>query len=309
MQQAFNTAAVQVKNFHFFVAGKEAFRKLLFRKHMANTVYKDVWIRISGSIVCAYIIDSMGRPESLFQRMTTSYFYVDLLGGFVISLVIWELVRRAAIYLDKKYDWLEQTLVRLAWQLALGMVVPAMISFLLTWLFMRTVWDQDIFQTEWPYNEFFAVLLFIVLINFIYFTLWLFHQKKETIAGGPAAANLDETQKPAAIEVTKGEKIILLPPDTIAYAYLKDGYCYIKTSDDVYITTYALDDLFGLLPEAGFFRANRQMIIHYKACRSYASIEHGKIRAELEPVYKGDCIISQKRAKSFREWISRAVTA
>ena len=103
----------------------------------------------------------------------------------------------------------------------------------------------------------------------------------------------------------KAGKVVLLKTEALAYAYLKDGYCYLKTdTGENYVTTYALDDLYGLLDPTFFFRANRQMIINKSACKSYNSLEYGKISLELDPSFKEPVVVSQKRAKAFREWIS-----
>ncbi len=70
-----------------------------------KVIYKDLIIRITGSLLISYIIDSLGRPESIFQRLTYTPFYIDLFSGFFIAMFIWEIIRRVVIYLDGLYDW------------------------------------------------------------------------------------------------------------------------------------------------------------------------------------------------------------
>lgn len=275
---------------------------------MQRSYYKDKWIRIICSLLFSYIIDAMGRPESLFQRMTSANFYIDLISGFLMTIAVWQIIRAGIVYLDSKYDWLENTFERILWQGLTCVVAPLLLSFLLTFAYMHFAWNQDIFKTEWLYNEVFTILVFIVFINFLYFTLWLMHQRKAINPGNTQTELFSSpptgAAKPTNIEVTKGEKIIMLPTATITYAYLKDGYCYIRTSEESYVTTYALDDLIQWLSNDDFFRANRQTIINRSSCKAYSSIENGKIRVELEPDHKHECIVSQKRAKAFRDWIS-----
>jgi DNA-binding LytR/AlgR family response regulator len=181
------------------------------------------------------------------------------------------------------------------------------------------MWQQDIFETEWLYNEFFVVVIIIVFINFYYFTFWLYRQKETAPyttgsielnpvnidSGSPVLQALHEPVQ-NVIEVTKGGKIELIPPSDIALIYLKDGYCYIKKFDkESFLTTYALDDLFELLNAEEFFRANRQTIINRRACLAYGSIENGKIELEASAFSSEKIIISQKRAKAFRQWIGK----
>jgi len=70
-----------------------------------NSNYNDFWVKVAGSLVASEVIDALGRKESIFRRITTAVFYTDLLGGFVISLALWEIVRYVINQLDKKFDW------------------------------------------------------------------------------------------------------------------------------------------------------------------------------------------------------------
>lgn len=280
-------------------------------------VYKDFWIKIVGSLLISHFIDSLNRPESFFQLITSRHYYIDLFFGFLITLTLWELVRRITLYLDGRYPWFPQLAPRVLLQLLLGVVAPSILCFFLTLAFMQAVWQQDIFKTTWLYNEFPVVILLLLAINFFYFTWWLYDHA--TVRAGhtvapepvltetPAVAETGTSKKQNIIEVQKGGKTILLPHNNLAYAFLQDGYCYLKTTTlETFVTTYALDDLVQLLDEDLFFRANRQMIIQRAACKSYNSLEYGKIAVELEPPFKEPVLVSQKRAKAFRDWIGRS---
>jgi hypothetical protein len=284
-------------------------------------VYRDTWFRIIGSLVASQIIDAQGREESYFQRFTSKYFYIDLLGGFVIAFLLWEIARFSIRFLDRRYDWLQQPVQRILLQAILGVGMPALLSFFFTMAFMRIAYGQDIFQTSWLYTEYYAVILIIVLINIVYFAWWLFlhHKNRELalpLAATTEAAGILETPAvmeayPAntTIEVTKAGKTILLPRQEIAYAYLNTGYCYIKTGNgtsqgETFVTTYTLDEVARLLGELHFFRVNRQILIARKSCSAYRSIENGKIELDIQPSFKAPVIVSQKRAKEFRKWIA-----
>ena len=74
------------------------------------------------------------------------------------------------------------------------------------------------------------------------------------------------------------------------------------------MTTYTLDELARLLNNSHHFRVNRQILVSKKACRTYKSVEFGKIELELDPASKIPVIVSQKRASEFRKWISAGAT-
>jgi len=261
------------------------------------------------------MIDSIGREESIFKRVTHPYFYTDLLGGFVISLILWEIVRFVIYRLDKKYSWIDYPARRISLQFLLAVVVPAFLCFVFTLLFMKLVYNQDIFQTEWLYNEFYVVILVIVLINLVYFTWWLF-LRWQTLHGQSLVAHDGENGNgstnhqasisgAATISVTKAGKNILLQQAEITHVVLDGNYTFIKTvKGESFVTTYTLDELIKFMDADSFFRANRQIIVSRNACKAYKNIENGKISIDLAVDIKTPVIVSQKRAKAFRKWIT-----
>jgi len=286
--------------------------------HKAEVRYHDFWIKIIGSLIASEMIDSIGRDESIFRRITRPYFYTDLLGGFVISLILWELVRFVIHRLDKKYSWIDYPAQRIFLQFLFAIVTPAFLCFVFTLLFMKLAYNQDIFKTEWLYNEFYVVILVIVIINLVYFTWWLFLrwqalQAQSAFAREPGkvigeVAMPDRTQASetaAIITVTKAGKNILLPQTEITHVVLEGSYTFIKTGKgESFVTTYTLDELTKMLNPDSFFRVNRQIIISRNSCRAYENIENGKISIDLSVDVKAPVIVSQKRAKAFRNWIS-----
>lgn len=272
-------------------------------------VYKDFWFKIIGCLLASYIIDALNREETIFQRLSSKYFYTDIAGGFVIALILWEIVRFITRYLDKKFSWAEQPLKRILLQLVLGVFLPSLLSFIFTWIWMQAAYSQDIFKTSWLNNEFYTVILIIILINLVYFTWWLYlnwKQQSAFVLQGNTAPDADSAYK--TVEVSKAGKTILLPQTEIAYSYLNNGYCYIKPFEgDSFVTTYTLDELTKMLSSISHFRVNRQILVSKKSCKTYKSVENGKIELELEPTFKVPVIVSQKRAKDFRKWVSNEV--
>jgi len=286
--------------------------------HTTEIRYNDFWVKIIGSLIASEMIDSIGRDESIFKRITHPYFYTDLLGGFIISLILWEIVRFVIHRLDKKYNWIDHPAQRIFLQVLFGVLVPAFLCFVFTLLFMKLAYNQDIFKTEWLYNEFYVVILVIVIINLVYFTWWLFMRwqalhgqslvaRNAANANGNGVINKGATvSDPAAIiTVSKAGKNLLLPQAEITYVILEGSYTFIKTlKGESFVTTYTLDELTKMLDPDSFFRANRQTIVSRPVCKAYQNIENGKIIIDLSVDVKNPVIVSQKRAKAFRTWIS-----
>src|SRR4030095_16938477 len=157
----------------------------------APVKYKDFWFKIIGCLLASYIIDALDRQETIFERLRSKYFYIDIAGGFVIALMLWEFVRFCTRHLDKRLTWSEQPVKRPLLQVALGVILPSLLSFVFTWIWMGAAYDQDIFKTSWLNNEFYTVILIIILINLIYFTWWLYlnwkQQSELALQGNPAS--------------------------------------------------------------------------------------------------------------------------
>jgi DNA-binding LytR/AlgR family response regulator len=274
---------------------------------MSRPVYKDFWFKIIGCLVISELIDSIGREESIISRLGSKHFYYDLLSGFVMALLVWEVVRFLIIRLDRRYDWMQQPFKRIVLQLLFAIVLPAFLSFVLTMIYMKLAYNQDIFKSGWLNSEFYSVILFIILINLVYFTWWLYlnWKSQQELLNAPVVTNSTSNGGRAIIEVTRGNKKVLLPQQDIACAYLRNSYCYIKPFDgEAFVTSYSLDELTRTLDGNHFFRVNRQTLISRKSCSAYRSIEHGKIELEINPPLKDVVIVSQKRASEFRRWAS-----
>lgn len=174
--------------------------------------YKDGWVKIVGSLIVSLTVDSMGRRNSIFERLSEGYFYIDIFAGFITTLIIWESIRRITIWLDKNHDWIEKPLERFLLQMVLGVVIPIFLSFSLVMSYLKFAWDQDIFKTEWLYYEMYMVIFIILIINFIYFSWWLYLKYTEKALGITAASyppfpdSLPIREKVTAIQVSKAGK-------------------------------------------------------------------------------------------------------
>ncbi|HVE62106.1 MAG TPA: LytTR family DNA-binding domain-containing protein [Chitinophagaceae bacterium] len=261
--------------------------------------YKDTWVKIIGSLFCSHFIEVMGRTESFFELIFRESYLIALLSGFIIAFILWELVSRMTVWLDARYDWLTNTVQRIFLQLLLAICLPAALLYVLTFLQMKFLFHQEISQVQYLLFEFPAACLLIVLIN-TYYLIYYFYNKTisapvaaplfATEVLSPAVATTEirnEKQKTDTILVNKGAKTLPIPVESIAFIYKTGEHTYIKTFEgESFFAPFSLDELEARLYENSFFRANRQTIIHRKSCRSFSSIEYGKLELHLQPEHK-----------------------
>ncbi len=280
--------------------------------------YKDAWVKFFGSLFCSHFIEVMGRTESIFQLLRTKSYLLALSSGFVISWILWTYVSRVTVFLDERYDWFTHTVQRIFLQLLLGVFLSAGWLYLLTLVQMRWLFHQDINEVEYLLYEFPAACLLIVLVNTYYLVYYLFKRASASafptqalaLAAMPSAEvpapEAETDKKTNVLLVNRGEKTLPIPAEQIAYIYKNNDYGFIKTfTGETFSNTYALDELQSRLDAQVFFRANRQLIVHWKACRSFSPLEYGKLDLHLQPEHKEAVIISQKKAPAFRTWLQQ----
>ena len=204
--------------------------------------YKDTWVKLAGSLFCSHFIEAMGRTEGFFQLLFKKSYLVALLSGFLIAFVLWELISRLTVWLDARYDWLAQTVQRIFLQLLLGVFLPAALLYVLTFVQMRILFQQDINAMGYLVNEFPAACLLIMLINTYYLTYYFYNRATVPVVTAPlplagqappAVMTSPEigAEKTNTILINKGAKTLPLPAEGIAYAYKNGDHTYIKTVD------------------------------------------------------------------------------
>ncbi len=100
------------------------------------------------------------------------------------------------------------------------------------------------------------------------------------------------------------DKLIPLRRDDIAYCYTRDERV---TACDMQGRTYQLDKtletLQGLLPQADFFRANRQFIISRRAVDEISIWFGGRLTLALKVPLPERIVISKARVPEFKLWL------
>lgn len=277
--------------------------------------YPDIWIRLIGSIFLAHFIKILGYSESLWKLMMDPSYFLEVLVGALINFGVWTWIRWISIRLDVRYDWLAQSTLRGFLQMILGFVLPALLSFFIMYFFFLYIAGENIFSSNWLYDEYRVVLFYLVMMNAFYLGYYFYQRFRQLevqlAAESVATAEPSILSSPPPITsnnviilATKGSRQIPVPAEDIAYCFLQDDIYYLKTFEDQqFMTSEPLDELANMLPSAQFFRLNRQFLANAKACASFRSIAHGKLEVSLQPSFTEPVIVSQKKAASFKAWL------
>ena len=122
---------------------------------------------------------------------------------------------------------------------------------------------------------------------------------------------ISELNKPtpsyqARFLVSRGEKVMSITTDQIAYFEGEDRYVYLVKKDGLrYIVDYKLSDLEALLDPTQFYRLNRSFITHFSSIKSIFNTSKSRVKLELEPAARREIVVSSENTQDFKHWLNR----
>jgi hypothetical protein len=270
--------------------------------------YNDLIFRIILAVVASHVIVSFGAKESLFQLLLMWDYWRSFAISFLIAFFLINTVYWPTIYLDKRFDWRHAPAQRAGLQLLLGCIVPGILEFLLAAGYFR-IFGIWILNTGFLRFDFPLILVMLLLLNLYYLAFYFYKQWQLTemkIAQLPVINTTNKLKKKEVYMVQRGAKNIPLPIKNISYFFHDGDFNYLRTFErEDFVIPQPLDDLQKELPPQQFFRVNRQMLVNFSACEHFEPLEFGKLELIVKPKMKDSIIISQKRAKSFKDWIAK----
>ncbi|OJV54237.1 MAG: hypothetical protein BGO31_12870 [Bacteroidetes bacterium 43-16] len=271
------------------------------------------WFRLGLVVIVALYVTELGSLDTMVTRLRTVDFYKEYAATVLISLCIVELVFYINKRLDTKVPWHGHLLTRLLLQVMLNWITPLFLVFGLAALYFF-VYGVDIFRTDYLYYGFPFVVILILSLNVIlvmtpYCLIGIQQMKareEPTLLGEQEPLNaFNEEQKWGRVKVLDGTSVLLFQPQDIAATYIVGGRVIVKdNSEKEYLTDLTLDELEKeYLPKDNFFRINRQLIASSTVCRAYDPLDFGKLEVKLSVSVPVNTVVSQLKAKSFKDWI------
>lgn len=128
------------------------------------------------------------------------------------------------------------------------------------------------------------------------------------VYGARVKAMAAERQETFLVHVR--DRIIPLHRDKIAYCYTSDEKVTACGFDgEIYPLDRTLEALQALLPEADFFRANRQFIVSRRAVKEIVVWFGSRLSLSLQVATPERIVVSKARAPEFKAWLRSAQPA
>ncbi|MGE8426313.1 MAG: LytTR family DNA-binding domain-containing protein [Sphingobacterium sp.] len=280
-----------------------------------KNIFDKFYVRLILVLLISLYISETGSTIGFFHRLVTFDFYKEYFATVLIAQIVFELVYFINQKLEGKYQWTAGWFKRLIAQVGLGIAIPALIVLLLATGYF-SLFGVNILKTDYLYYIFPLVLVLIFFLNVIlvmtpYFMIGLhLNGRQNELHPSLSASSLSGTETMTslpikeAIKAYRGQMVTFLDPNEIKGAYIIGGNVLLVTKmKEELVTDFNLDELETLLDKGNYFRINRQLIAARQFCKGYQVIEFGKLEVELDFPVPVKAVVSQLKAKAFKEWI------
>lgn len=222
-------------------------------------------------------------------------FSIDTVQGYLA----WLIVRRLIFWLDQVMPFGPKPTKRILIQVVL--TTFAGLSFIIA----TTELVSWIAKGRPAIPEFYTMDVFIIgvwflVINGVYIGLFYYRSLQE-IQQEKARIQPDFI----GIPVKSGNQELMIPASDLAALMIDAEYVLLGTiQGKKYFLDESLDYWEKNLPEAYFFRLNRQTLIHRQILQGFKKLDHGKLEAQVVSSFNFDLELGISRAKApaFRAW-------
>ncbi|TRW21478.1 hypothetical protein FMM05_20220 [Flavobacterium zepuense] len=134
---------------------------------MENTTYRNKWFRLLAALAGSLIIVFNGRPFDLIAALAVPIFYPAFIVNFLVALLLVHAIHKVTLHLDKMCPWEEDPIVRLSYQINLGLLAPAFIDVVIISIYFLAL-GQDIRTNNFFLIDFPIVILLLLIWNAYY---------------------------------------------------------------------------------------------------------------------------------------------
>ena len=259
-------------------------------KHSVKSKYQDLNVRIIVSIAAAFFICAQSNDKDFSELMLTLTYYIALLVSAVIAFILFEMVHRLNILLDKKLPWKESPIIRTLSQLLFGIVVPAYAAYAMAAVYYD-FFDYDIKDTGYEKHLYGPIKGYICLIN-LYYNWDIFYKKTPQLP----AQTTEPTIKPLYIVETA--------PLDIALIYLQDKVIFAMDSKNKLVDDWKYGTIkasLNALPANQYIELGRNLVVRGDIIEAVKRVDR-MLSVKLNDPFEGTYVVSKGRVAAFREF-------
>ncbi len=269
--------------------------KTVINSFKSRISFSNFWIRVGFiivivAIVANHLIDAKNFPFHKDYKFPLFPIGVSIVSGFVLILI----ARLNFRYFESKYFIKKINVETVLGFLFSTLGYTALLYIALYYGLNGVINGTDSYSTYRLVSGLSVNLLMNTVVIALLFSTAIYKLHKLTSIKG-------------ILKVQQGGKITLVKYTEIAFIYSENKIVYIVKADARrIITDFTLNEVESRISEQGFFRANRQIVLHYRSIEQIQSIENGKLSVLLKPTISDQkrfqITISRYKKQSFMDW-------
>jgi DNA-binding LytR/AlgR family response regulator len=223
-------------------------------------------------------------------------FTIDTVQGYMA----WYAVRKLIFFFDRKLPYEQNFTKRFVIQIISTTILGLLIISLLTEIVSLIARGRTA-PLSFYTVDLFIISIWFLAINGFYIGFHFYNQWK--ISEARRERELKKFDN--GIVVKQGKQDIKVSFETVAGFYVDNEYVVVcNTEGRKFYLDQSLDKLENDLPEALFFRVNRQFIVHRQTVSGFKRAENGKLQVMLSPRenFPSEITVSRTKASHFKDW-------
>ena len=221
---------------------------------------------------------------------------IDTLQGYAA----WLGVRYFILYLDKKWPYEENTVLRISFQIIATTIIGLVIIALLTEMVSLIARGRPA-PLHFYTIDLFIISIWFLVLNGIYIGIHYYRSWQNT----QEILEKQRQIKSKGFVIKVGKKDLQLDFDELAGFYVDGNYVHACTlSGKQYYLDQSLNEIEGQLPSDLFFRLNRQYLVHRHLISGFRRLNNGKITVLLNRnnLVETEIPVSRTKAPQFKNW-------
>lgn len=223
-------------------------------------------------------------------------FCIDTIQGYFA----WWGVRSFIFYLDRKFPYekglIKRLVIQLSSTLIIGLVIISLLTELVSWIAKGKPAPLHFYTIDLV-----IISIWFFVINGIYLGIHFYRLYQES----EATRQRENQLKSDGVFVKQGKQDIRLMYHELEGFFVDEDYAVAsQMGGKKFYLTQSLDKIEKTLPNANFYRLNRQFIVHRQIVSGFKRADNGKILVMLQNTsnFPSEIPVSRLRAPSFKSW-------
>lgn len=245
---------------------------------MEPVAYTSRRVRIGISLLASFYIIFHGRPFEIGRAVTSPKFYLALAVSFAVTILLVKIVHYMTLWLDHHVPWRNMTKERIMFQVLLCFVLPLLIDFVILSVYFY-LGGTTIFESGFISHDLPLIACFVLLINFYYITLFLYHTHYEDkgddllVRGSEVSRFADDTDENDLYNIDhNGLHVQIKASDDIIYFIRINRKVHaFAASGIIYHLNDSLKTIESQYNSLGFCKINRSTIVNCRTVKGYST--------------------------------------